>query len=209
MSTERRGFLRSTSVGVLTMLGVPALARGQRRAAPPEDWLEGLNGRHKQILDVAAHGEGSPLRRTGNLLKAYTESYDLKDSDINVVFCAHGTGLAIVLGEALWAKYDLGAFYSINDPQTNSAATRNIFSGTGSAFNPSVATLQKRGVRFIACMQTIARLSRTLAAQESSDAAAVNSELLAGLLPGVTAVPAAIVAVNRAQESGLTYAFIG
>jgi intracellular sulfur oxidation DsrE/DsrF family protein len=33
--------------------------------------------------------------------------------------------------------------------------------------------------------------------------------LLANLLPGVTPVPALIVAVNRAQESGLSYAYIG
>ena len=57
-------------------------------------------------------------------------------------------------------------------------------------------------------MRSIRRLSGDLAGPNGS-ADEVRTELLGNLLPGVTAVPAAIVATNRAQEAGLTYVYIG
>jgi intracellular sulfur oxidation DsrE/DsrF family protein len=213
MTIERRSFLGRMSLGLLGLVGAPRIAgaasTGERHLAPREPWLAGLTGRHKQFLDVAANNQGAPLGRAGNFLNAYGQAYGLKDGDLNVVFCAHGTGLALVLGDELWSKYRLGTQYAINDPQTKSPATRNIFAGSGISYEPSVAALQKRGVRFVACMQSIARLSRDLAARDSQESPPINQALLAGLLPGVTPVPAAIVAANRAQESGLTYVYIG
>ncbi len=213
MPTERRGFLGTMTLGVLGLAGAPRLARaGELSSVVPEPWLEGLTGRHKQYLDVSAHNKGAPLGRTANFLNAYDQAYGLKDSDVNVVFGAHGTALPIVLTDEIWSKYKIGAHYSIDDPQTKAPAVRNFFSGVGNGgswYDPSVSQLQKRGVRFIACMQSIARLSRELAARDGQDAAPINQALLGGLLPGVIAVPAAIVATNRAQESGLTYIYLG
>ncbi len=216
MTIERRGFLSRASLGMLAFFGTRPVATGVATAgnssAPLEPWLEGLTGRHKQMFDVAANNKGAPLGRAGNFLTVYGQAYGLKDIELNVVFGAHGSGLALVLDDGIYSKFGLGAHWSIDDPQTKSPATRNIFAGVGdpaASFSPSVASLQKRGVRFLACMQAIAKLSRELAASASMDASAVNQELLAGLLPGVTAVPAMIIAVNRAQEAGLTYVYIG
>jgi len=210
---ERRGFLGTVSAGMLILAGGSSVSEAMPvEPTVQEPWLEGLSGKHKQYLDVAAHGQGAPLGRTANLLNAYVESYGLKDSDVNVVFGAHGTAIAMVLDDALWSKYTLGSHFSIADPATKSPALRNIFAGVGKGqggYTPALAELQKRGVRFIACRQAIARLSRELAARDGGDAALINKELLAGLLPGVTGVPAAIVAANRAQEAGLTYLYIG
>jgi len=44
---------------------------------------------------------------------------------------------------------------------------------------------------------------------EGGSAQAIRAELLGDLLPGVIPVPAMIVAVNRAHEVGLSYAYIG
>lgn len=216
MTIERRGFLSRASLGMLAIFGArrvsTAAASARNSSAPLEPWLEGLTGRHKQIFDVAANNKGAPLGRAGNFLTVYGQAYGLQDSDLNVVFGAHGSGLALVLDDGIWSKYKLGTYFSIDDPQTKSPSTRNIFAGIGdpaASFSPSVAALQKRGVRFLACMQAIAKLSRELAARESMEASVVNQALLAGLLPGVTPVPAMIIAVNRAQEAGLTYVYIG
>ena len=46
-------------------------------------------------------------------------------------------------------------------------------------------------------------------ASSSTPAEAVREEFLGGLLPGVTVVPAAVVALKRAQEHGLTYIYSG
>jgi intracellular sulfur oxidation DsrE/DsrF family protein len=82
---------------------------------------------------------------------------------------------------------------------------RNIFA---SGAPTSVATLQGRGVRFIACMRAIRRLSGVLATPDHP-ADKVREEILGNLLPGVTPVPALIIAVGRAQEAGLSYVFLG
>jgi intracellular sulfur oxidation DsrE/DsrF family protein len=213
MTIERRGFLGEMSLGMLAVAGGTGVSRLLANpAAETEPWLQGLTGRHKQYFDVSAHLQGAPLGRTANFFNAYVDAYSLKDSDVNVVFGAHGTAIPMVFNDALWSKYALGAKYSIVELGTKNPAVRNIFAGAGTGntwYDPSIASLQKRGVRFLACLQAIARVSRELASREGVDAPAIKEELIAGLLPGVTPVPAAIVAVNRAQEAGMTYVYLG
>jgi intracellular sulfur oxidation DsrE/DsrF family protein len=212
MTIERRSFLGRLSVGMLALVDGRALAaRGGSPFPEPETWLDGLNGKHKQYFDVAAHKDGQPLGRVANFLNAYNQAYALKDAEINVVFGAHGTALPIVINDAFWAKYRIGTHYSIVDPTTKAAAVRNIFAGGDApgSYEPSVATLQKRGVRFIACKQSVSRLARELSAAGHGQASVLNDEILANLLPRVIPVPAAILAGNRAQESGLTYVYLG
>jgi intracellular sulfur oxidation DsrE/DsrF family protein len=182
----------------------PTIARASE-PEPDESWLQGMTGKHKQIFDVTSIRGGGPLVRTANFLDSYAEAYGMKDSELNAVVGVHGGALPLAFNDAMWSKYELGKRTGENDPKTQTAATRNVFaSGTPN----SVARLQERGVRFIACMRAIRRLSGELATPGNS-ADQVRTELLANLLPGVTPVPALIVAVNRAQESGLSYAYIG
>jgi intracellular sulfur oxidation DsrE/DsrF family protein len=216
MNDHRRGFVSRLTLGLLAGVALPrplhATPSTRQTFAPAEAWLDGLTGKHKQFFDVGNHSAGGPLLRADSFLGAYRQAYGLEESHVNIVFGAHGSALALVLGDALWTHYKLGAHYSIEDPLTKQPAERNVYSGAGgaaSAVDTSVTSLQKRGVRFLGCMQSIARLARPLSAKSGESEAAVRETLLAGLLPGVTAVPAMIVAANRAQESGLTYAYLG
>ena len=202
-TTPRRGFLARAAATVAGLVASPAIAG----ATPPdgEEWLQGLNGRHKQFFDVVSQRDGRALGRVANYLDVYRETYGLKDSDVNAIFGAHGAGLAFVFSDAIWAKYEFGKRYAENDPATKAPAIRNLYaSGTG----VSVERLQQRGVRFIACMRSIRRLGVELAG-DPARADEVRAELLANLLPGVTPVPAMVVAINRAHESGLAYMFVG
>jgi intracellular sulfur oxidation DsrE/DsrF family protein len=202
--TPRRGFLERAAAALVSITAIPAIAKASGPPAFEDKWLQGLNGKHKQIADVAGINGGTPLARIVNFLDAYTE-YDMKDSDLNVIVGVHSSALGFALNDAFWAKYELGKRWNENDPRTSAPATRNIFA---SGAPNSVATLQGRGVRFIACMRAIRRLSGVLATPENP-ADKVREEMLASLLPGVTAVPALIVAVNRAQEAGLSYVYLG
>ena len=204
-STPRRGFLEKL-MGLAAGLAVtPSLAGASARQSPDESWLQGLTGKHKQISDVSTIRGGTPLARTANYLDAYAEAYGTRDSDTHAIVGVHSAALALALNDAMWAKYELGKRVGENDPRTQAPATRNVFaSGTPT----SIARLQERGVRFIACMRAIRRLSGELATA-TNPADQVRAELLANLLPGVTPVPALIVAVNRAQEAGLTYVYLG
>jgi intracellular sulfur oxidation DsrE/DsrF family protein len=67
-----------------------------------------------------------------------------------------------------------------------------------------LTALQQRGVRFLGCGRSFNALAATLAGA-GGDVSALEAELHAGVLPGVMIVPAMVIAVNRAQESGITY----
>lgn len=204
--TARRGFLGKLIGAIAGLTVVPPTLRASQSASPDETWLQGLNGKHKQILDVSTTRGGVPLARTVNLLDAYAETYGTKDSDVNVIFGVHSGALVIALNDAMWAKYELGKRASEMDPRSQTPYTRNPFA-SGSPM--SVARLQERGVRFIACGRAIRRLGGELATASGAPAEQVRAELTASVLPGVIVVPALIVAVNRAQEEGLTYVALG
>lgn len=203
--TRRRGFL-GRLIGSIAGVAVAPSVIGAQGQSPSEAWLQGLNGKHKQILDASSTRGGTPLVRTANFLDAYNEAYGLKDSDINAILGIHSGALVMGFNDAMWAKYELGKRAGENDSRTQAPAVRNIFA---SGSPTSIARLQERGVRFIACGKAIRRLSGELAAAAGTPAEQVRAELQANLLPGVVEVPALIVAVNRAQEVGLSYVALG
>lgn len=183
----------------------PSFAHASVQQSADESWLQGMTGKHRQIFDVSTSRGGTPLARTANFLDVYAEAYGLKDSDLNAVVGVHSGATAMAFNDAMWAKYELGKRAGENDPRTQAPALRNVFA---SGAPTSIARLHERGVRFIVCLRAVRRLSGELATP-SHTADQVRTELLANLLPGVTPVPALIVAVNRAQEAGLAYAFLG
>jgi intracellular sulfur oxidation DsrE/DsrF family protein len=210
---HRRGFLASLTGALALLPATTAFARGERMAEKDE-WLRGLTGKHRQFFDVGSIQAGTPLRRVHNFLATYASAYDISESDVNAVFGAHGPALAFTLGDAAWAKYELGALYAINDPVTEKPATRNIFFEMTSKIGnvpaeASIARLQARGVRFLACNNTLNGLSEQLANARKMEIAAVRHDLVEAVIRGVTVVPAMSIAGNRAQEAGLTYAAIG
>ena len=65
--------------------------------------------------------------------------------------------------------------------------------------------LQKRGVRFIVCMNTIAAATKKLSGAGFGSPDEVHSAIMGGLMPGVMTVPAMVVALTQLQEHGLKY----
>jgi intracellular sulfur oxidation DsrE/DsrF family protein len=203
------GLLPSSVFGVT--LG--AVASGSRStAAANEPWLQGLNGKHRQFFDVGDARNGRPLARVAGFLDTYRDAYGLTDGDTNVIFGAHDSGIALVLGDAVWTRYSLGARYGLLNSKAGGAPhVANVFATERAGGNPkgaSVEALTARGVRFLVCQRTLNRLAGDLAAGRGTTDD-VRQELVNGLLPGVTVVPAMIVAANRAQEQGLAYTCLG
>ena len=73
----------------------------------------------------------------------------------------------------------------------------------------SVNALQARGGKFIFCNNVLRFLTRTLARETGVSFEAMRAELIAGLLPNVTVVPAMVVALGMAQERGCAYVYAG
>jgi intracellular sulfur oxidation DsrE/DsrF family protein len=113
----------------------------------------------------------------------------------------------------IWARYKLGEFAKSNDPATQAPATRNIFfhSRDGDLMLPgmSIDKMLARGTIFTVCNMALGVLSGLTAKNAGVTPDVARREWVAGLIPGMTLVPAGVLAVNRAQEKGCSYCFAG
>jgi intracellular sulfur oxidation DsrE/DsrF family protein len=216
-TTPRRGFLARLAAASLGLAGFTAAPElFAQRASPAEgrsedDWMAALTAKHRTVLDVAAHRNGKPLTQAKNYLDAWRGAFHTSEHDINLVVGVHGEGIPIVLSDALWARYELGRQYEAVDPSTKAPAVRNVFAVQGTqpeglvTPEQTVQALQRRGVRFLVCMNTIASATKKLADAGLGAPADIRAALLGGLLPGVITVPAMVVALTQLQERGLSY----
>ena len=182
-----------------------------------DSWLEsaltaGSKVPHKQIFDIPGHLNGGPLFYCNNYLRGL-EASGIPAGDIQAVLGLHGSAIPLVLTDPLWAKYKLGEMFRINDPRTKAASVRNLWLVADDPAAPAAAwtipALQARGVRLIVCNNNLRGVAGSLARQYGGTADDVRNELVAGLAPGVTVVPAMVAAVHRAQSKGCSYIYAG
>lgn len=217
VTSPRRSFLARCSAAAVAFSGLstlvhPAVAEA---AEPDEAWLRALTGKHKTAFDVETHKNGTALTQAKNLLDAWKTEYRLAPPTVNLVLAVRGTGIPIVLNDTTWAKYRLGEQYGITDPVTKAPALRNPFIAANVQTQGLVTTeqtveaLQARGVAFLACRNTIAGATRKLVAAGLGNATDVRAALEGGMLPGVTIVPAMVLAFTQMHERGVAYVFAG
>jgi intracellular sulfur oxidation DsrE/DsrF family protein len=119
--------------------------------------------------------------------------------------------------DQLWAKYNFGEVFKIEDPvKKASSATRNPFwqpkpgdykvPGLGNVAI-GINELQQNGVQFCVCDMAILVNSAIIASKMNMDPEVVKKDFIAGLLPGVHRVPSGVWALGRAQSQGFGYCF--
>lgn len=221
---DRRGFIGTVSAGAaaigLSMFTSPVLAaidqsRSFTEPNNPDDWFKQIKGKHRIVFDST-----EPLQipvfpfawpRVFLMTNAATGT---PAKDCGVVMVLRHNAFPYALDSSLWKKYKLGEMFKINDPATQSPATRNPFwqPAPGSFKVPGVGEvkigineLQDSGVLFCACHVALTVDSAAIAAKMKADPAEVKKEWEAGILPGVQLVPSGIWAVGRAQEHGCAY----
>ena len=223
--TRRRRFVGRVAALAAAMTGVGVLRhvtplRAEHlpltTAGGPDDvWLDALKGKYKTTFDVDAHKNGNALVQGKSVLDAWRDSFGVPEHDVNLVMGVRGTGIPIVLRDELWAKYKLGEQYGIIDPATKAASVRNLY--VHSNVQPSgpvsheqtVEALQKRGVVFLVCRNTIAGATRKLVAAGMGTAEEVRDSLTDGMLPGVIIIPGMIIAFTEMQQRGVAYVYAG
>jgi hypothetical protein len=215
--TPRRGFL-SHLAAVAAAAGVSSIPQplhAETTSAPAEDeWLNKLNGKHRQLFDFPAHADGLPLVHMLNYYETLNKAYNAKDSEINTIGTFYGAPNATTLfafNDAMWAKYNMGAALKFNDHKTNQPATRNVWRTDPSIMGlmvappASIEALQKRGALFLLCNNALNLWAGILAQANKADQAAVLADLKANLLPGVIIVPGMVVAIQQIQDKGIAY----
>lgn len=124
-----------------------------------------------------------------------------------VVLNIRTQAVAAALNDALWARYTLGAEYSLKDPTTKEPAIRNPFwhrapSPAPGITLPTLNDMVTRGVIILVCDFALGHLSKRLATKFQRSADDVHRELLAGFVPQSYAVPSGIFGLARAQNAG-------
>ncbi|MGH7668082.1 MAG: hypothetical protein ACRENQ_01210 [Gemmatimonadaceae bacterium] len=211
MSTHRRGFLARLGGAV----GLVALSPARLFAEPPakstspelEAWFNRITGKHRMVFDVPGANGGMPVIWPRVYLSTMDATYGTTD-DTAVVILRHEAA-PLALGDAMWAKYQLGKRLKVDDH--GHPATRNVYAAiTGLPF-PSIGVVEllKTGVLVGVCNVALTMLAGSLAGAAGASPDVVKQELVASIYPGIQIVPSGLMAVGRTQEHGCNYCFAG
>lgn len=226
LTIPRRSFLSRFGIG-LTAAGATAgtgvstaeaqsgeAGRWQPAHHSLDDWLDQIPGKHRFVLDTTTpEGLGNALAFANNYFNASQSAYGLQNSDLAVVIVVRHLSTLFGYSDAVWSKYGtpITQRTNFNDPATKQPPKINLFnSTTHGATLPNrgntLDSLLKRGVHLAVCQVSTRGNSAAIAAATGSTAEAIYNELVANLLSNAHIVPAGIVAVNRAQERGYSFA---
>lgn len=214
--TPRRGFLAGLGALAATWAaaGPTAADTGARAAPDPDQWLDRLTGKYRQLFDFNTHQDGLPLMHMHNYLETLKSAYGVAAGDINAVGTFYGSTTALGWNHDMWAKYKMGTALNLTDPETKAPLARNWFyqpKKTDPVFFNGLLTAASienhlaRGSTFILCANALRNWTIRLSGMGFGQPEEIGADIRANLIPGVVVVPAMVVAVGQAQKRGLTY----
>ena len=227
--SHRRQFLGQL-VGAAAAAGATVVgARAAAAESTSDAWLEEVKGTHRCLFDFPQHNNGFPLLHILNYINTYSAAYKTQPGQVGAVgtFYSAGPRASIPLGfnDAMWAKYELGTYLGLNDA-AGKPYVRNVFNRptekdlhllmqvmqsppipalAGAVPLLGIESLQKMGTKFILCANALGIWCLELEARGKGNAKEIERDMRANLLPGVTIVPAMVIAIDQAQEAGIKY----
>jgi len=230
--THRRTFL-GRMIGAAAAAGLSIAGTHDVAAAAGPDssdsWLQEVKGTHRTLFDFPQHKNGFPLLHVLNYLNTYATAYKTGAGQVGAVGTFYGVGaqasIPLAFNDSIWAKYELGAYTGLKDAN-GTPYTRNVFfrptpgdlhllmKAVDSPMIPALSdampaigieSLQKMGTKFILCNNALGIWTLELEARGKGKAADLDKDLRANVLPGVTIVPAMVIAIDKAQEAGIKY----
>jgi intracellular sulfur oxidation DsrE/DsrF family protein len=227
--THRRGFLGRIA-SAAAALSVGAVAHpAEAQTAGPEDWTKNVKGTHRCLFDFPQHKNGMPQLHILNYLNTYSAAFKTAPGQVGAVGTFYSMGqqssIPLAFNDAMWAKYKLGEYLSLKDA-AGKPYTRNVFNKmtaddlhllmqalqsptipalAGALPALSLESLQKMGTTFLLCANALGGWCAELEARGKGKAPEIEADLKANLLPGVTIVPAMVIAIEQAQRAGMAY----
>ncbi len=198
-------------------------ASGCRPTSDPQDsWLDKPGTQHRMVFDsLSGEGGAEALDFANNFIHVNESAYGLRPEQLGVVVIFRHMATPYGYNQAVWAKYGKGFAekMGLKDDLAKRAATTNpLLSAPPMVESPgpgmewinhnSLPDLAADGVRFAVCGLATKAIAGMIAGK-TGNANAVEAEFKANLVPGALIVPAGISTVNRAQEHGYTFAYIG
>jgi intracellular sulfur oxidation DsrE/DsrF family protein len=188
-----------------------------------------VKGKNRCLFDFPRHVGGVPLLHVLNYLSTYQAAYKSAPGTVGAVgtFYGIGPGSSIALGfnDAMWAKYGLGEYHGLKDSMGKPYARNPFHRPTKNELHllmqavqtptlppfadamPAlgIESLQKMGTKFLMCANALGAWCVELEARGKGKAPEIEKDLRSNLLPGVTIVPAMVIAIQQAQDAGIAY----
>jgi hypothetical protein len=229
-TTHRRGFLgRVFGAAAAASVSIVGGSVAAAQEPGPDDWIKEVKGTHRCLFDFPQHKNGFPLLHILNYLNTYSAAYKVPAGQAGAVGTFYGLGnqssIPFAFNDAMWAKYQLGDYTGLKDA-AGKAYTRNAFyrptkddlhllmQALGTPTIPALAdampglgieNLQKMGTKFLLCQNAFDGWCLELEARGKGKGPEIQKELRANILPGVTIVPAMVIAIEKAQAAGIRY----
>lgn len=222
-NTNRRTFLGTLATGAAAVsvasFATPLQAIAEtKKSLPlneedPDAWFQKIKGKHRMIFDATEPNGVFPFAwpRVFLLTNSMTGT---PEKDSNVVVVLRHEAIPYAMNSSLWAKYNFGDMFKIQDSKTAASAVRNAFykPAAGDFQIPGIGPvaigineLQESGVMFCVCNMALTVYSAVAAQKNNMSKDEVYNDWKAGILPGIQLVPSGVWAVGRAQEHGCAY----
>ena len=227
--THRRTFFSRLAGAAAAGLPLNLMRGAAVQEASPDDWLREVKGTHRCLFDFPQHKNGVPLVHILNYLNTYTAAYKTTAGQVGAVGTLYSIGgqasIPLAFNDAMWEKYGLGEYTGLKDASGN-PYTRNVLARPtkGDAHlliqafqSPNIPAaaevmpaigienLQKMGAKFLLCANALGLWCLELDARGKGKAADIEKELRANTLPGISIVPAMVIAIEKAQGAGIRY----
>ena len=190
-------------------------ARWQPTYDARDDWME-LPGQHRFVFDATSpKGAGEALMFANNYITFTKAGYGLEPSDLATIIIMRHLATPFAYNDAMWKKYGAawGKVLKHKDPKTKKIALRNTLNTSGGAKpsldDPTIPMMVEKHVHFAVCGAATHFIAGVLAKATKAKADDIYAELAANLVANSHMVPAGIVALNRTQERGYAFAYIG
>jgi intracellular sulfur oxidation DsrE/DsrF family protein len=230
-STHRRGFVGRV-LGLAAGATALPLFGGQEVQAQqggPDGWIARVPGAQRTLFDFPQHKNGIPLLHILNYFNTYQAAYKAPAGQVGAVGTFYGIGpqssIALAFNDTVWTKYGVSEYLGLKDaagkpytrnlfrsPTANelhllmqAMGTPNIPAFAGALPAMGIESLQKMGTTFLICENALGAWCQELEARGKGRSADIEKDLRANLLPGVTPVPAMVIAIEKAQTAGIRY----
>ena len=182
-----------------------------------DNWFDELPGTHRVVFDTWTPTRfPDSLQFAGNIYRANRDGYGLTEKDLAVIICVRHNTAPFAFNDAMWAKYtaSIAERSGFTDPKTKEPAKINALMATGyggqlTNLGVTLDSVLKRGLRLGVCQLATRALVQNIVGKTGGNADDIYKELTSNLVsPNAHMVPAGIIAVNRAQERGFTFAYV-
>lgn len=219
--SSRRNFIGSMATGAaVSSLGIlPSVLQATTPIKTElindaEKWLkDGIKGTHRIAYDGPEPHDAFPIIWTWAFYLTNNQT-GVKDSDMTGLCVLRHNAIPFAMKDELWAKYEFGKAFNINDNIKKAPALRNPYYEPQKGDFPmppiqGIKDQQARGAMFCVCELAISVYSGFTAQAMNLDPEEVRKEWMEGVLPGIQIVPSGVWALGRAQELGCGYIYAG